>query len=109
MRFGALYGLVLLLSAWLSAIAGARGFYLAAVVSGMVDIDPIVLSALNLFAADRLVAGAAVNAVLLACAANLVFKLGIVLWFNRALAWQVGAAFAAMLAGGALAWALLGL
>jgi hypothetical protein len=30
-----------------------------------------------------------------------------VAWFNRALAWQVAVAFAAMLAGGAVAWVLL--
>jgi len=106
-RFGALYGIVLFVSAWLAGLAGAGGFYLAAVASGMVDVDPIVLSALNLFGAERLGAGAALNAIVLAWAANLAFKLGIVLWFNRALARQVAGAFAAMLAAGAAAWTML--
>ena len=103
-RFGALYGIVLFASAWLSDLAGARGFYLAAMMSGLVDIDPIVLSALNLFGAERIAAGAALNAVLIAFAANMAFKLALVAWYNRALAWQVSAAFAAIVAGGAAAW-----
>lgn len=106
-RFGALYGIVLFVSAWLSDLAGARGFYLAALLSGLVDIDPIVLSALNLFGAERMAASAALNAVLIAFVANMAFKLALVAWYNRALAWQVSAAFAAIIAGGGAAWLLL--
>lgn len=106
LRFAGLYALVLLVSASLSDIAGSRGFYLAALLSGLVDIDPILLSALNLFADGRLEAAAAVNAVVLAWAANLVFKLGIAAWYSRGLAWRVAPAFGAMLAGGGAAWIL---
>jgi len=106
MRFAAVYAPVLLASAWLSDVAGSGGFYLAALLSGLVDIDPILLSALNLFGDQRLEAAAAVNAIVLAWAANLAFKFGIVAWYSRELSWRVAPAFGAMLAAGAAAWLL---
>lgn len=97
--FGALYALVLLLSAWLSDLAGSRGLYAAALASGLVDIDAITLSALNLFGAARVDARAAVTAIALAFLANVAFKLGVLLWFNRRVArhalWPLAAAIAA--------------
>lgn len=100
-RFGAFYGLVLLASAWLSDLAGERGFYAAAVLSGFVDIDPLVLSGLNLFAHGRLPGRQVVAAIAIAYGANLIFKFGVLLWFNRALALRAAAPFAAMIAAGA--------
>lgn len=103
-RFAAFYALVLLASAWLSDVAGSRGLYAAAVVSGLADVDAIVLSALNLFSDVRLNALQAVTAIALAYGANMVFKFGVLLWFNRRLALQVLAPFVAVLAGGTAAW-----
>jgi uncharacterized membrane protein (DUF4010 family) len=100
-RFGALYGLVLLVSAWLSDLAGSRGLYAAAVASGLVDIDPMVLSSLNLFAGGRLGAPQAVATIALAYLANLAFKLGVMGWFNWRLALRTFPPFAAMIAAGA--------
>jgi hypothetical protein len=72
----------------------------------MLDIDPIVLSALNLFGEQRLAAPAAVKAIALAYLANVAFKLGVLLWLNRRLAARVLWPLAASIAGGALVLAL---
>jgi uncharacterized membrane protein (DUF4010 family) len=104
LKFGALYALVLLASAWLSNVAGSRGLYAAAFASGLVDIDPPTLSALNLHNAGRAGAHAAVTAIAIAVAANMIFKLGVLAWFGgRRLALQALAPLAAAAAGGAAA------
>ncbi|MEX2240443.1 MAG: DUF4010 domain-containing protein [Burkholderiales bacterium] len=100
LQFGALYAVVLFVSAWLSEIAGARGLYAAALASGMVDIDPITLSALNLFGEERVAARAAALAIGLAFLANVAFKLGVLAWYNRRVARQVLWPLAAALAAG---------
>lgn len=101
LRFAALYALVLLAAAWLSDVAGERGLYAAALSSGLADIDPINLSALNLFAQGRLPARNAVTAIALAYLSNVAFKLSVLVWFNRALAWRVLWPLAATVAAGA--------
>jgi len=101
LRFAALYAVVLLASAWLSDVAGSHGLYAAAAASGLVDIDPIVLSALNLFGESRLGAPQALAAIALAYTANVAFKLGIVFWYDRRLALRVLLPLAATVAGGA--------
>lgn len=100
LRFAAAYALVLLASAWLSDAAGARGLYAAALASGMVDIDPIMLSALKLFQLGRAPGESAVIAIALAYAANAAFKLSVLVWFNRRLAWRALWPLAATLAAG---------
>jgi uncharacterized membrane protein (DUF4010 family) len=52
--FGALYALVLVLSAWLQDIAGSRGLYLLALASGLTDVDAITLSSLRMFGMEKL-------------------------------------------------------
>lgn len=109
LKFGALYALVLLGSAWLSSVAGSRGLYAAAFASGLVDIDPPTLSALNLHNAGRAGAYEAVTAIAIAVAANMLFKLGVLAWFGgRRLALQALPPLAAALAGGAAALYALG-
>jgi len=78
--FGALYGLVLLLSAWLSHELGTRGLYGLALVSGLTDVDAITLSALRLNDLGRLSAAQTVTAITLAILSNIAFKLGLVLF-----------------------------
>jgi uncharacterized membrane protein (DUF4010 family) len=103
LQFGALYAVVLFVSAWLSEIAGAHGLYAAALASGMVDIDPITLSALNLFGEERVAARAAALAIGLAFLANVAFKLGVLAWYNGRVARQVlWPLVAALAAGGAV-------
>lgn len=78
LTFGLLYGVVLLLSAWLQDIAGSQGLYLVALASGLTDVDAITLSTLRLFNQETLTAAPAVIAIGLAILANLAFKSGLV-------------------------------
>ena len=78
--FAALYAVVLLLTAWLVDVAGSRGAYLAALVSGLTDVDAITLSSLQLYGMGSLSSTNVAVSVVLAVAANSVFKLGVV-WF----------------------------
>jgi uncharacterized membrane protein (DUF4010 family) len=100
LRFAVLYALALLAAAWLSDIAGDRGLYAAALAAGLADFDPILLSALNLFGHGRLSADNAVTAIALAYLSNVIFKLALLVWFNRVLAWRVLWPLAATVAAG---------
>ena len=106
LRFAALYAVVLLAAAWLQDLAGSRGLYAAALASGLVDIDAITLSALNLFGEARIAAPSAALAIGLAFLANTAFKLGVLAWYDRALARRTLGPLAAALAAGAAALAL---
>jgi len=77
--FGVLFAVVLLAAAWLSDIAGHRGLYAVALVSGLTDVDALTLSSLQLFTSGKLGAHEVVVAIALALLANTVFKLGLVL------------------------------
>lgn len=76
--FAAAYALVLLLTAWLSDLAGAAGLYAVALVSGLTDVDAITLSSLRLFNNGDFGAIQITLAVVLAIIANIAFKLGLV-------------------------------
>lgn len=76
--FGLFYALVLLCAAWLSNFAGSRGLYTLAFVSGLADVDAMLLSTLRLFELDKLPAHQAVIAIAIAYLANLAFKFGLV-------------------------------
>ncbi|MBK7017250.1 MAG: MgtC/SapB family protein [Sulfuritalea sp.] len=76
--FGALYALVLVLSAWLQDIAGSQGLYLLALASGLTDVDAITLSSLRMFGMEKLGAVQTVTAITLATLSNLAFKTGLV-------------------------------
>jgi uncharacterized membrane protein (DUF4010 family) len=78
LSFGLLYGIVLLLSAWLQDVAGSQGLFLVALASGLTDVDAITLSTLRLFNQETLTAQAAVIAIGLAALSNLLFKSGLV-------------------------------
>jgi uncharacterized membrane protein (DUF4010 family) len=106
LRFAALYAIVLLASAWLADIAGDKGLYAVALASGLVDVDPVVLSALNFFGAGTVQADTAVLAVALALLANAAFKLSVLAWFNPRLALRISAPTAAAISGAVLALAL---
>jgi uncharacterized membrane protein (DUF4010 family) len=76
--FGLLFGVVLFCSAWLSDIAGSRGLYAVALVSGLTDVDAITLSTLRLYELGKLEPVQAVSAIVLALVSNMAFKLGLV-------------------------------
>ena len=100
-RFGALYALVLFAAAWLQDQLGSQGLYVATALSGLADVDPGVLSALNLYGADRIEVATAVTAIAIALLANTLFKLGVLAWYSRRLALRALLPFGAALAGGA--------
>jgi uncharacterized membrane protein (DUF4010 family) len=106
LRFATLYAVVLLLSAWLSDLAGSRGLYAAALASGLVEIDAITLTALNLFGDARVAPATAATAIALAFLANTAFKLGVLFWFSRRVALQALWPLAAATAAGGAALAL---
>ena len=98
--FGALYALVLVLSAWLQDIAGSRGLYLLALASGLTDVDAITLSSLRMFDMDKLSASQTVTAITLATLSNLAFKTGLVVVIGgKALARYTLPGFFAIAAG----------
>jgi len=76
LTFGALYGVVLFISAWLAGAVGHKGLYLVALASGLTDVDAITLSSLRLFSLDKLAAQPTVIAAGLAMISNLAFKAG---------------------------------
>jgi uncharacterized membrane protein (DUF4010 family) len=79
LSFGLLYAAVLFAAAWLTDVAGSRGIYAVAVVSGLTDVDAITLSSLRLFGLGSLNGHQAATAILLAVLANMVFKAGLTL------------------------------
>ena len=79
LAFALLYPLVLMGSAWLHDVAGSKGLYLVALVSGLTDVDAVTLSSLRLFTVNELSATLAVASIALAVIANLAFKIGLVL------------------------------
>ncbi len=83
--FGFIYGSVLLLSSWLSDIAGSTGLYTVALVSGLTDVDAITLSSLRLFELGKLNASEAVTAIALAILSNIGFKLGLIAFLGSSL------------------------
>ncbi len=76
--FGLLFGVVLLCSAWLSDVAGSKGLYAVALVSGLTDVDAITLSTLRLYDLGTLASIEAAGAIVLALVSNMAFKLGLV-------------------------------
>lgn len=100
LSFAAVFGVVLVATAWLHDLAGNSGVYAVAAISGLTDVDAITLSALQMFAQGTLESGPVVRGIVLACMANLVFKAGIAGFIGgRSLLWPVLRGFAAVAAG----------
>ncbi len=98
--FGLLYVVVLLGSAWMSDLAGSRGLYVVALVSGLTDVDAITLSSLRLFNLGQLNEHQTVTAITIAFLSNVAFKFGMVVFIgDRVLARQVAIGFGAIALG----------
>ncbi len=98
--FGLLYVVVLLGAAWMADIAGSRGLYVVALVSGLTDVDAITLSSLRLFNLGQLSEYQTVTAIALAFLSNLAFKFGMVVFIGGwNLARHVATGFVAMVCG----------
>jgi len=103
-KFGLLFAAVRFLARSADAVYGSSGVLASSAAGGSIDVDAIIFSVAGLFRENRLPAGPAVAAILLALAANALVK--------TALAWHaagarfarhVGAGFALMFSA-ALAW-----
>jgi uncharacterized membrane protein (DUF4010 family) len=98
--FGLLYVIVLLGAAWMADIAGSRGLYVVALVSGLTDVDAITLSSLRLFNLGQLSEHQTVIAIALAFISNIAFKFGMVVFIGGwKLARLVATGFVAMACG----------
>jgi len=98
--FGLLYVVVLLGAAWMEDLAGSRGLYAVAVVSGLTDVDAITLSSLRLFNLGQLSEHQTVTAIALAFLSNIAFKFGMVVFIGGwSLARRVATGFAAIVCG----------
>jgi uncharacterized membrane protein (DUF4010 family) len=79
-KFGLLYGLVLLISRAAQMYLGNAGIYLSSIVAGMADVDAIALSMAELSGTGALDLETASNAVILATMSNTIVKGGIALF-----------------------------
>ncbi|MCB1948872.1 MgtC/SapB family protein [Nitrosomonas sp.] len=100
MSFGLLYAIVLFFAAWLSDIAGSRGLYAVALVSGLTDVDAISLTSLRMFELGKLQANEAVTAISLGIISNIVFKVGLIYFIgNTYIVWRCAIGMLATAAG----------
>ncbi len=83
--FGLIYGIVLFCAAWLSDIAGSKGLYIVALISGLTDVDAITLSSLRLYELGKLEATETITAISLGILSNIGFKLGLTFFFGSTL------------------------
>jgi uncharacterized membrane protein (DUF4010 family) len=108
LSFALIYVVVLLAAAWLSDIAGDKGLYAVAAISGLTDVDAITLSSLRLFELEKLSANHAVISIAIAFLTNMLLKFGLVLFIGgKNLALHVLSGFAAMTTGVALGMLML--
>lgn len=87
---------------------GDAGIYGVAFISGLADVDAIVISSVQMHAQDHLAAGATAAAILVAAFSNMVMKAAMA-WAigGREVGWRVSAGYAFALAAGLLAAAAL--
>ncbi|MGA9666483.1 MAG: MgtC/SapB family protein [Gallionella sp.] len=98
--FGLIYVIVLLGAAWMQDLAGNRGLYAVALVSGLTDVDAITLSSLRLFNLGQFGEHQAVTSIAIAFMANLAFKFGMVMFIGgKHLAKHVATGFGAIALG----------
>lgn len=101
--FGALYALVLVSVAWLVNTWGSKGVYVAASITGLIDVDAISLTNLRLYGLGEVSASQATIAMAIAVSANSIFKLGVIaVAGGKHLLRRCIVPLSAMLAGGAL-------
>lgn len=99
--FGALYAVVLLVLAAAEDFLGDAGLYVAAVLSGLTDVDAITLSTSRLVATEGLAPDIGWRVILVGSLSNLVFKLGMAATLgSRAFAKRLAVLVAAALAVG---------
>ncbi len=91
---------VLLLTRWASEAFGAQGFYVTAALTGVADVDGILLSAATMHR-EGMTADIATTAVAIAAMVNTLSKVGIATWIGgRDLGWRFLLAAIAVIAAG---------
>jgi uncharacterized membrane protein (DUF4010 family) len=76
LKFGLLFGVVIIVAKAAEVYLGETGLYLAAAVAGLTDVDAITLAMANLAQGDPAQTGIAARAVLIAVLANTLVKSG---------------------------------
>ena len=100
-KFGFFFLFVLIASKILYSYFGTSGIYVAALISGLADVDPMVISASTLALSSTITPGTAVMSIILALFANTAVKAGIVYYLGeKKLAKIVAISFALILAVG---------
>ncbi len=100
LMFGAIFAVVLVVSAAFHDRAGEMGVYAVAAISGLADMDAIALSTFNLTGGGQLSAGQAAIAVVIALTSNMVFKAALVLVIaGRAMAGKVALSYLSQVSG----------
>jgi uncharacterized membrane protein (DUF4010 family) len=103
LRFGAIFAATTLLVRAVAAHFGSGALLATAGIAGLVDVDSMTVSSAELHSAGTLDGATASWAILLALAANAVFKAGIALaGGSRAFGVRMALTFAAMIAAGAV-------
>ncbi len=105
--FGAIFAVVLVVSAAFHDRAGTMGVYAISAISGLADMDAIAISTFSLFTGGQIDASQAARAVVIALCANMAFKsLMVLVIAGRAAAWPA-ALNALALCGGLVGGVLL--
>ncbi len=105
-RFGLVFGVVTFAAKAAQIYLGTAGLYLAAGLAGLTDVDAIALSMSQLAAADPASADPAARAIVIAVAANTLFKAGMVVVLGAPPLRNLilGAAALLLAIGGVAAW-----
>ena len=77
--FGLIFAVVLLATAWARDIYGQQGIYVVGAISGLTDVDAIVLSSSQFVESGKLPMDTGWRVILLACMSNLIFKAAVVM------------------------------
>jgi uncharacterized membrane protein (DUF4010 family) len=105
LKLGLVFAVVRVVVAAASDWFGTRGLLVSAALAGLTDVNAIALSVAGMFRDGRLGGDEAAAAVLLAAGSNTVSKAGLALALGgRRVGLPVAAAFAGVLAVGAVAW-----
>jgi uncharacterized membrane protein (DUF4010 family) len=100
LTFGALYAVVLVISAWLADTTGDRGLYALAFASGLTDVDAITLSSLRLRSTSVLTDLQTLTAIVIAILANIALKTALVFGVGgRTIGSRVAVGMLVMVAG----------
>lgn len=106
-KFGLIFGVVLLIARAAQVVIGPSGIYVAAVLAGLTDVDPITLAMVDMARTDPATLGTAARAIILAVLANTLVKSGMAASLGSADLRRTIAPVAALLCAASLIAALM--